>query len=70
MSFCATSRRLGADAAYLLQFDERRLTLAAFVALDRRLINDRILGLNLNEHHLNPISCTCLNGRPLRVTTA
>ena len=69
MSFCATSRRLGADAAYL-EFDERRLTLAAFVALDRGLIDARILGLNLNEHHLNPISCTCLNGRPLRVTTA
>ena len=70
MSFCATSRRLGADAAYLFQFDERRLTVATFVALDRRLINARILGLNLNEHHLDPISCTCLNGRLLRVTTA
>ena len=55
---------------HLLQFDEPRLTLAAFVALDCRLINARILGLNLNEHHLNPISCTFLNGRPLSITTA
>jgi hypothetical protein len=58
MSFCATSSRLSADAAYL-QFDERRLTLAAFVALDRGLIDARRLGLNLNKHHLDSTSRAC-----------
>ena len=64
MSFYATSRRLGVDAA-CLSFDERRLAVAPFVVFDRVLTEARILELNLNEHHLNPISCTCLNGRPL-----
>jgi len=60
MSFCATNRRISADAAYR-QFGERRLTLAAFVALD--VADDaRILGLNLNKHHLD---CTSRAWRPL-----
>jgi hypothetical protein len=62
MSFYATSRRLGVDAACL------SLTSVAWPL--PVLIEARILVLNLNEHHLNPISCECLNGRPLRVTTA
>ena len=60
MSFYATSRRLGVDAACL--------SLTSVVWPLPVLIEAGILGLNLNEHHLNPYRAHVQTA--VRVTTA
>jgi hypothetical protein len=55
MSFCVTSRRLGGETAYL-NLTSVVSTRLHFAALERALIDARILGLNISEHHLGPMS--------------